>query len=93
MWEELQWFATVLGIAGAITNSVGGKLLRLTWPIWLAFSIVGIMVLRHLGAHGLLVQQGFYLTTTLIGGFRHFFPNAWRRLLGREGFLPSEHST
>ena len=83
MWEALQWTATALGITGAITNSIGGRLLRLTWPVWLVSNITGILVLRHLGAHGLLVQQGFYLSTTLIGGFRHFFPNAWLCLLHR----------
>jgi hypothetical protein len=81
MWEAVEWIASALGIAGAITNSVGGSFLRLTWPIWLASNVLGICVLRHMGAHGFLVQQTFYLSTTLVGGFRQFFPRAWDRTL------------
>ena len=81
MWDHLQWAATVFGIAGAITNSVGGGLMRFTWPIWLVSNLACIAVLQHLGAHGLIVQQVFYLATTLVGGLRHYFPNTWRRCI------------
>jgi hypothetical protein len=80
MWETVQWAATALGIAGAMTNSVGGRFLRLTWPIWLASNLLGILALRRLGAHGLLVQQAFYCGTTIIGGVREFLPAAWARI-------------
>ena len=34
MWDQVQWCASLLGILGAITNSLGGRLMRLTWPVW-----------------------------------------------------------
>ncbi|SEI14697.1 hypothetical protein SAMN05192544_102591 [Paraburkholderia hospita] len=77
MWDQIQWCASVLGMLGAITNSVGGRLLRLTWPIWLMSNVLGIAALWHLHAHGFLAQQSFYLGTTLIGGFRQFLPKQW----------------
>ncbi len=80
MWDQVQWCSSMLGIFGAITNSVGGRLLRLTWPVWLLSNVLGIAALWHLDARGFLAQQSFYLGTTLIGGFRQFFPRQWGAL-------------
>lgn len=85
MWDQVQWCASVLGILGAITNSVGGRLLRLTWPVWLLSNVLGMAALWHLNAHGFLAQQSFYLVTTLIGGFRQFFPRQWGALTTSAG--------
>lgn len=78
VWNDVQWMASSLGIAGAVTNSLGGRLLRLTWPVWLLSNVLAIAVLWRLGAHGFLAQQSFYCLTTLVGGFREFFPRHWR---------------
>ena len=80
VWDQVQWYASALGILGAITNSIGGRLLHLTWPVWLLSNVLGIAALWHLNAHGFLVQQSFYLGTTLLGGFRQFFPRQWSAL-------------
>lgn len=80
MWDALEWISSGLGIAGAATNSVGGRLLRLTWPLWLASNLLGFAVLTHMHAHGFLAQQIAYTATTLIGGFRAFFPRRWQRI-------------
>lgn len=85
MWDAIQWAASALGIAGAVTNSIGGRLLRITWPIWLLSNVLGICALWHMGAHGFLAQQSFYLFTTLLGGFRQFFPVRWSNLLAGLG--------
>jgi len=80
MWQEAEWIASTTGIAGAVTNSLGGRLLRMTWPLWLVSNVLGIVVLWRLHAYGLLTQQLFYLATTLIGGFRAFWPEQWDRM-------------
>ena len=80
MWQEAEWIAATTGIAGALTNSLGGRLLRITWPLWLISNVLGIIVLLRLHAFGLLTQQLFYLATTIIGGFRAFWPERWERM-------------
>lgn len=77
VWNDVQWMASALGIAGAVTNSLGGRLLRLTWPVWLLSNVLAIAALWRLGAHGFLAQQSFYCVTTLVGGFREFWPRQW----------------
>ncbi|CAE6793192.1 hypothetical protein R70006_04945 [Paraburkholderia domus] len=79
MSEELQWVACVLGMTGALTNCLGGRVSRLTWPLWLASNIFGLAVLTRLHAHGLVAQQIFYTCTTILGGVRAYCPAAWGR--------------
>ncbi|WP_199030764.1 hypothetical protein [Ralstonia sp. ASV6] len=80
MWTEVEWIASTLGIAGAVTNSVGGRLLRMTWPLWFLSNVLDIVVLWRLQAYGLMTQQMCYLATTLVGGFRAFWPEQWCRV-------------
>jgi hypothetical protein len=83
MYDYFQWVACGLGMLGAVTNSVGGRLSRATWPFWLASNVLCLCALAHLGARGLVVQQVFYTFTTIVGGIRAFFPSAWSRFIRR----------
>jgi hypothetical protein len=82
VWNDVQWTASALGIVGALTNSLGGRLLRLTWPIWLCSNLLAIAALWRMNAYGFLAQQTFYLLTSLLGGFREFCPRQWRSFYG-----------
>lgn len=82
MFDLFQWGACLLGMAGALTNSLGGRIGRATWPLWLVSNLLGLAVLVKLGAHGLVVQQIVYTVTTIMGGIRAFRPDVWTKLAG-----------
>lgn len=86
-WTLIEYLGSALGMIGAVTNSFGDRLARVTWPIWLASNLFLVIYtgIRH--EWGLFTMQSFYLVTTANGIRRVFLPRVALPRFARIAFL------
>lgn len=66
----LQWAGCVFGVSGAALLAIHNRYSRYGWPLFLVSNVFWIGFALERSEDGLLVQQGFFTATSLLGLYR-----------------------